>query len=129
MNDTIIPMEIHLMQKVARLKGVVRLLDHYERPDSFILVMERPSRVQDLFDYITERGSLTESEARQFLHQIIRTVMDLHAAGVVHRDIKDENILVDLETRRLKVIDFGSSTFLKDTAYTEFEGQNYIILK
>lgn len=110
------------MQKVAHLKGVVQLLDYYERPDSFILVMERPDQVQDLFDYITERGSLTESEARQFLRQIVTTTMDLHEAGVVHRDIKDENILVDLRTRRLKVIDFGSSAFFREAVYTEFEG-------
>lgn len=121
-NGVLIPVEIHLMQKVTHLKGVIQLLDYYERPDSFILVMERPGQVQDLFDYITERGCLSENESRQFLRQIVLTTMDLHAAGIVHRDIKDENILIDLETKRLKVIDFGSSALLKDTAYTEFEG-------
>ena len=122
-NGVLIPVEIHLMQKVTHLKGVIQLLDYYERPDSFILVMERPGQVQDLFDYITERGCLSENESRQFLRQIVLTTMDLHAAGIVHRDIKDENILIDLETKRLKVIDFGSSALLKDTAYTEFEGE------
>ena len=45
-----VPAELKLLYKVQRVPGVVRLLDFFERPDSFIIVMERSSNCKDLFD-------------------------------------------------------------------------------
>jgi serine/threonine protein kinase len=89
-----VPLEICLLRKVSSVPGVVRLLDFYERPDSYILIMERPLICKDLFDFITEKGSLEEGLARRFLRQVVETVVACHQRGVIHRDIKDENILV-----------------------------------
>ncbi|XP_013417004.1 serine/threonine-protein kinase pim-1 [Lingula anatina] len=122
LNGQLLPMEICLMRKVSHIPGVVRLIEYYERTDSFIIIMERPEPVKDLFDYITEKGALSEELSKDFMRQVVETVINVHKAGVVHRDIKDENILVDLRTGQLKLIDFGSGAILKDTVYIDFDG-------
>ena len=121
-DDEVLPIEICLMKKVAHIPGCIQILDYYERRDSFLVVMERPYPSKDLFEYITEKGALSEELSKKFFRQIVETLDAVHTAGVVHRDIKDENIMVDLSTGKLKLIDFGSGTFLKDSIYTQFEG-------
>lgn len=49
-------------------------------------------------------------------------VSHIHSKGVVHRDIKDENIILDRDTGDIKLIDFGCGTLLKESAYRDFSG-------
>lgn len=123
LNGRTVPIEVCLLRKVANVNGIIHMLDYYDKSETFIIVMERPEQCKDLFDYITEKGALGEGRSRDFFRQVVETIMAVHKAGVVHRDIKDENILVDLKTDQLKLIDFGSGAFLKDTVYVDFDGE------
>ena len=75
LNGRIVPNEIALMDRIMSspdgpCDNVVRLLDWYERPDSYVIVMERPETCQDLFDYITDKRRLDEETARCFFWQV-----------------------------------------------------------
>jgi len=120
-DDDSIPLEIALMQQVSDVPGVIRLIDFFDMPNSYYIVMERFNS-KDLFDFISEEGPLGENLARQLFKQVLDTVNMCHKRGVLHRDIKDENILIDLSNHQLKLIDFGSGTYLHDGVYTDFEG-------
>ncbi|KAG8195070.1 hypothetical protein JTE90_029649 [Oedothorax gibbosus] len=122
LNGSRVPLEVCLLRKVSHVKGVVKLLEFFDHSDSFVMILERPDSVKDLFDYITEKGFLEERLSRVFFHQVVESVIECHKAGILHRDIKDENILVDLKTLKLRLIDFGSGAFLKDSMYTDFDG-------
>ena len=119
--DGMVPLEIALMQQVSDVPGVIRLIDYFDMSQSYYIVMERFNS-KDLFDFISEEGPLGENLARHLFRQVLDTVSQCHNRGVLHRDIKDENILIDLQTHQLKIIDFGSGTYLHDAVYTDFEG-------
>ena len=97
------------MQEVA---GVVKLIDHrFVGQGNLALIMERLEG-PDLYDYINDRESaMDECIAHHLFKQVLVTVIECHKRGIVHRDIKDENIMFD-GTNHLKLIDFGGATFL-----------------
>ena len=75
-----------------------------------IMIMELASG-GELTDYVQKKGRLDEIEARKILIQIISAIAYCHSSGVVHRDLKLENVLFldDPEDLQVKVIDFGIS--------------------
>ena len=62
----------------------------------------------ELFDYIVKKQRLTEAEGCKFFQQIISGIEYLHELGIVHRDMKPENLLLDHDGQ-IKLVDFGLS--------------------
>ena len=60
----------------------------------------------ELFDYLVEKGRLSEDETRLIFGQLCLAVAYLHENNIVHRDLKLENVLLD-ERCRVKLGDFG----------------------
>jgi len=115
------PSEIALLTSCQHIERVVKLLEYYERPDSFVLIFERLDPCKDLFDTISDHsGRLPLNLVKCYGKQIVEIVYNLFTAGIVHRDIKDENFLVCADT--VYIIDFGAATFVQDEPYHQFNG-------
>ncbi|KAM9515479.1 serine/threonine-protein kinase pim-1-like [Guaruba guarouba] len=121
---TRIPMEIAMLKKVCSgCSAIIQLLDWFELPHSFVLVLECPQPSQDLSEFIRKRRFLPEDLARGIFFQVLEAVRHCHSCGVLHRDIKPKNIILNLATGEVKLIDFGCSTLLTNTVYTKFSGE------
>ncbi|XP_059057603.1 uncharacterized protein LOC131851174 [Achroia grisella] len=57
----------------------------------------------------TGAGGLPEARARPLAAQLVSAVRHMHARGVVHRDLKMENIMLDHSKQYIKIVDFGLS--------------------
>lgn len=68
----------------------------------------------DLSDYILENTKISEEKAIKILKQICSTINYLHSIHICHRDIKLDNIMVNPETLKIKLIDFGFATKFSD---------------
>lgn len=115
-------MEIDLMYKMIECQGCIKIIDYIERHNRYLIIMERLEKSIDLWDYIYRKGPMSAQLAKTFFKKIVQTVLEMKAKGVLHRDIKDENILVDLNTLDLKIIDFGAGTYYTDNELYDFQG-------
>ena len=97
---------------------VIKLEEIFVTDTHLALVMEYADG-GDLFNYVRQRGSLSESHARWFFQQIILALDYCHQMDVVNRDIKMENILLssnELMTHGMPLVKLSDFGFSKDVA-------------
>ena len=116
-----VPLEVSMMQQVQNVPRVIQLIDYFVSGDMVYIVMERVYG-QDMFDFISDYGTLSEEMSRNFFKQVVDTVFHCHEREVLHGDIKDENIMIDLTTGHIKLIDFGCATHLHSGIYRQCKG-------
>ena len=104
-------------QAVAQLShpNIVSVYDVSRGGDMEYIVMELIDGIT-LKQYMEKRGQLNWRESLQFITQIMRGLSHAHSRGIIHRDIKPQNIMV-LRDGSVKVADFGIAC-LADSAQT-----------
>ncbi len=108
--------------------NICRLLQWFEGQDTITLILERPQPCVDVSEYCRERR-LSEQEASAILRQVVLAAKHCHDHGVLHRDIKAENLLINTNNNTVKLIDFGCGELLRDGHYENFSGMTETILK
>ncbi|KAI1479139.1 hypothetical protein F4774DRAFT_426060 [Daldinia eschscholtzii] len=117
-----------IYREVAILRGIshpniVRLHEMSETERHIGIVLEYASG-GELFDYILNHRFLKDGPARRLFAQLISGVGYLHKKGIVHRDLKLENLLLD-RNRNIIITDFGfANTFDPNDELTEEEELN-----
>lgn len=96
--------------------GVVNIVDYIPQGtvkkadgrqyDVFCVIVEEIADGGELFYYVKNSGYFSEKIARYYFHQMIEALEFVHTAGLAHRDIKPDNILLD-DKFNIKIADFG----------------------
>ncbi|KAL4613641.1 serine/threonine-protein kinase pim-1-like, partial [Arapaima gigas] len=122
-----IPVEVALLKQVNSAPTcpyIIRLIEWFDLPTEYALILERPHPCKDLLDVcISLGGKLSEELARNVMLHVVKALIHCHNRGVMHRDLKPENLL--MTTTEIKLIDFGCGAFLKDTPFYQFFGTEF----
>ncbi|XP_072536801.1 serine/threonine-protein kinase pim-1-like [Salminus brasiliensis] len=120
-----VPAEVALMQTMSEppVSNIIKLIDWFDEPERYILILERPHPCMDLDAFIDNfGGSITEDMARNLMIQAVGAAKNCHKRGVLHRDIKTENFLINTDTLKLKLIDFGCGDWVRKAGHTHYAG-------
>lgn len=96
--------------KSLRHPNIVHLYSDIEINSKIYLIMEYIQGTE-LLKYISYNSKLTEDEACFFFRQIISAIEYLHKLKIAHRDIKPENMIIEKDTKIIKLVDFGLSNY------------------
>eukprot|EP01071_Lankesteria_metandrocarpae_P011259 Lankesteria_metandrocarpae@DN5427_c1_g1_i6.p1 len=110
--------EIEVLRKVAH-PYINRLFAAYENDKTICLVLEY-LKGGELFEYLSKKGPYNEIHAKLAFRRILSGLNCLHRKGIVHRDLKTENLILEEENSptSLKIIDFGLASTLGSPTMT-----------
>tara|TARA_B110000858_G_scaffold52213_1_gene60465 strand:+ start:293 stop:1375 length:1083 start_codon:yes stop_codon:yes gene_type:complete len=106
--------EVAALQKVARSghPNICAFIEHYCRHGEHHIVMEACIG-GELFDEVMAVGHMSEERAQRLGWNVVSGMTYMHSLGVVHRDLKLENLLLDAPNGNAKICDFGLSHVFK----------------
>ncbi|KAF8020813.1 hypothetical protein BT93_G1287 [Corymbia citriodora subsp. variegata] len=101
--------EIKILQNLCGGPNIVKLLD---------IVRDQQSKTPSLiFEYVNNTDfkvlypTLSDYDIRYYIYELLKALDYCHSQGIMHRDVKPHNVMIDHEQRKLRLIDWGLAEF------------------
>lgn len=101
--------EIKILQNLCGGPNIVKLLD---------IVRDQQSKTPSLiFEYVNNTDfkvlypKLSDYDTRYYIYELLKALDYCHSQGIMHRDVKPHNVMIDHEQRKLRLIDWGLAEF------------------
>lgn len=101
--------EIKILQNLCGGPNIIKLLDIVRDPQS-----KTPSLI---FEYVNNTDfkvlypTLTDFDVRYYINELLKALEFAHSNGIMHRDVKPHNVMIDHSRRKLRLIDWGLAEF------------------
>ncbi|NBO39713.1 serine/threonine-protein kinase [bacterium] len=113
-NDIIVKQEINILQQLQKIKYNYSLLDYYQDNYYYYIVTNYISGIT-LYTYLQRVKKISEEKSIQIIKQLINQLMILKDNNIIHNDIKLDNIIINIQSFNVTLIDFGSSNYIDKT--------------
>ncbi|ELP86891.1 serine/threonine protein kinase ppk15, putative [Entamoeba invadens IP1] len=110
---------------VENTSNTLRMVDHFVFHHHICIVTELLSI--NLYELMKQNNcrALFVGLARNILTQILESLTVCYKSGIIHCDLKPENVLLVDMTKKIKLIDFGSACFENSTLYSYIQSRHY----
>ncbi|KAI8048967.1 hypothetical protein BDF22DRAFT_239146 [Syncephalis plumigaleata] len=101
--------EIRILQNLSGGPNIIKLLDVVRDPQSKTpaLVFEQINNI----DFKVLYPKFTDFDVRYYIFELLKALEFCHSKGIMHRDVKPHNVMIDHEKRQLRLIDWGLAEF------------------
>jgi len=101
--------EISILQNLCGGPNIIKLLDVVRDPQSMTpsLVFECVNNI----DFKSLYPTFTHMDIRYYVFEILKALDYCHSQGIMHRDVKPHNVMIDHANRRLRLIDWGLAEY------------------
>lgn len=102
--------EMKILQNLQGGPNIIQLLDAVRDPQSktAAFIFEHVNAV----DFRVYFPQLSDLEIRYYIYELLKALEYAHSMGIMHRDVKPHNVMIDPATKKLKLIDWGLAEFV-----------------